>query len=295
MNCTFQAAISSERYDRREGITILTRAKIDDIVYETLAAETCSMPAHFRAGKVRIFDMQPDRLTNPFHRRFGETDPAFKAITTGIGGVISASPQWLDEVREIYDGAERDRIFEPARMGRIAELVQKSGVMIFGPYPRFIAYPETVASTATPNLHAVELIVGDPGDRFDAADWPYALTPNPHASRPVKAVSIATEGGKVIGLATIFADSAQMWQIGLDVVEEHRGKGLGTALTLALARYALESDAVPYYGATAANIPSIRTAISAGLKLAWMEVFSVPAERVHLRSLSAPWDETQGV
>jgi GNAT superfamily N-acetyltransferase len=291
LNCTFHAVIAPHAGNDSKGNTILTRSKIDAIVYETLSAETGATPTDFQADKVQIYEMLPDRQTNPFHRRFGETDPAFKAVTTGVGGVVSASSQWIDDIRTIYEGAERDRLFEPARMGKVSELTEKLGVTIFGPYPRFVAHPETIAAGATGDLPSVELLEDDLGDRFDASDWPNALTPNPHASRPVKAVSIATEGSKLIGLASILADSDQLWQIGLDVVDGHRGKGLGTALTLALAKFALDSDAVPYYGATAANIPSIKTAISAGLKLAWIEVFSVPAERVHLRSLSAHWED----
>ena len=271
--------------------TILNQSDIDEIIRATLAAETGAMPADFQASNVQISEMESDRQTNRFHRRFGETDPAFKAVTTGVGGVVSASGQWVEAIRAIYDGVERDQIFEPAHMGQVADLAGKSGVMIFGPYPRFIAYPETIATGHIRKVPTVELLEGDPGDRFDLSDWPFALTPNRQASRPVKAVSIARNGSKLIGLASITADSAQLWQIGLDVVDDHRGKGVGTALTLALAKFALDSDAVPYYGATAANIPSIRTAISAGLKLAWMEVFSVPAERVHLRSLSAHWED----
>ena len=95
----------------------LNRRQVREIVHETLAAETSSLPVHFTSGKVHINMLQPDRVANRYRRRFDIADPTFQASTTGEGGVVSASPQWLDQVSEAYAGADRDAMFEKSRSG----------------------------------------------------------------------------------------------------------------------------------------------------------------------------------
>ena len=66
-----------------------------------------------------------------------------------------------------------------------------------------------------------------------------------------------------------------MWQIGLDVLPVHRGQGLGQALTSALAEEALAANRVPFYATSAANIPSMRTALGLGFFPGWVEVATI--------------------
>ena len=60
---------------------------------------------------------------------------------------------------------------------------------------------------------------------------------------------------------------------------EHRGKSIGTAITAQVVRFALENNAVADHRSAPSNLPSIRTAISAAMKLAWQEVLLVPIEQ----------------
>ena len=46
-------------------------------------------------------------------------------------------------------------------------------------------------------------------------------------------------------------------------------------MTAALAAEALANEAVPYYGTTASNIPSMRVALSAGLRPGWVDAFTL--------------------
>lgn len=80
------------------------------------------------------------------------------------------------------------------------------------------------------------------------------------------------DGEKLIGLAGCSADCEKMWQIGVDVLPEYRRKGIAGAMTGALALEVLKRDKVPFYCAAWSNIKSVRNAIKAGFRPAWVEM-----------------------
>ena len=82
----------------------------------------------------------------------------------------------------------------------------------------------------------------------------------------------AYENGRLVGLAGCSADCEDMWQIGIDVLESHRRKGIASALVSGLALAAMERGKVPFYCAAWSNIRSVRTAIRSGFRPAWVEL-----------------------
>ncbi|MCH7490441.1 MAG: serine/threonine protein kinase [Gemmatimonadetes bacterium] len=253
-----------------------------EIIREALAGETSSLPAHFTSGKVHINTLQPDRVANRHRRRFDIADPAFQASTTGEGGVIAASAQWMDTVRAVYRGTGRDAMFEPDRMAAVIDLAKEHDAILFGPFPRFVAVPDRIAA---PDLAAgYELRVDDPSfiSQVEIENWPHTFRRRRSQIRPLKGIAVIIKNSAHVGAASLTADADQLWQIGVDVLEEHRGQGLAAAMTAALALEALANNAVPYYGTTASNIPSMRAALSAGFRPGWVDAFTLR------RSLVAP-------
>lgn len=90
----------------------------------------------------------------------------------------------------------------------------------------------------------------------------------------------AYESGELIGLAGCSADCEDMWQIGVDVLEEYRRQGIAAALTNRLAREILAREKLPFYCAAWSNIGSVRNAVKAGFKPAWVEMTAKSAEFV---------------
>ncbi len=87
----------------------------------------------------------------------------------------------------------------------------------------------------------------------------------------------AYEGEKLVGLAACSADCDTMWQIGIDVLPDHRRQGVAAALTSRLALSVLERGRVPFYCAAWSNLPSVRNAIKSGFRPAWVEMTAKPA------------------
>lgn len=90
----------------------------------------------------------------------------------------------------------------------------------------------------------------------------------------------AYENGKLVGLAACSADCDTMWQIGVDVLPEHRRRGIASALTSNLAVEILERDKVPFYCCAWSNIRSARNAVKSGFVPAWVEMTVKPKSMV---------------
>ena len=89
--------------------------------------------------------------------------------------------------------------------------------------------------------------------------------------RDVMAVG-AYDNGKLIGLSGCSADCEMMYQIGVDVLPEHRRKGIASAVTSRLALEVLALGKVPFYCAAWSNIKSVRNAIKSAFRPAWVEL-----------------------
>lgn len=105
-----------------------------------------------------------------------------------------------------------------------------------------------------------------PNERFRMA-----LGAERDPARPDVIALAALDGDKIAGVAGASADTETMWQIGIDVVEECRGKGLGTGLVSALSREIEKRGKLPFYGTAAGNLDSQRIAARCGFVPAWVE------------------------
>lgn len=84
----------------------------------------------------------------------------------------------------------------------------------------------------------------------------------------------AFDGDIIMGMAGASEDSKTLYQIGINVLPEYRGKGIGTNLVALLKQEILKRGKVPFYGTSVSHIISKNIAINAGFFPAWAEVYS---------------------
>lgn len=84
----------------------------------------------------------------------------------------------------------------------------------------------------------------------------------------------AYDGDNIMGLAGASEDSKTLCQIGIDVLPQYRGKGIGANLVALLKQELLKRGKIPYYGTAVSHINSKNVAINAGFFPAWAEVYS---------------------
>jgi GNAT superfamily N-acetyltransferase len=92
--------------------------------------------------------------------------------------------------------------------------------------------------------------------------------------RPDVLAVAAFEGDNIMGIAGASADSNTMWQIGIDVLPQYRGRGIGTNLVSLLKDETLKRGKVPFYGTVSSHFHSQNIAINAGFYPVWAELFS---------------------
>ena len=82
----------------------------------------------------------------------------------------------------------------------------------------------------------------------------------------------AFRAGQILGMAGASADSDTFWQIGIDVLPEARGLGIGRILVKLIRDEILACDRVPYYGTAVSHILSQNIAIGSGFRAVWTEL-----------------------
>ena len=81
----------------------LSRKDIREIIVQALAADTGCDITDFEPDRFKVAELPPDRVDAQFRRRYAIHDPAFHAVTTGEGSVVSASASWLDAARRMKE------------------------------------------------------------------------------------------------------------------------------------------------------------------------------------------------
>lgn len=119
---------------------------------------------------------------------------------------------------------------------------------------------------------AVKWLEGEELEQFrnDSRFNTYALSFSP--TQPDRLAVAAYEGEEIIAMAGCSEDGAYLWQIGIDVVPGHEGKGLAVNLVTLLKQEIIARGKVPYYGTAESHAVSRNVAIASGFLPAWCEI-----------------------
>ncbi len=93
--------------------------------------------------------------------------------------------------------------------------------------------------------------LGEFGEAFPEEFWRFGVT-------------LAGSDGEPMAVAGAYDDGQELLEIGVDVVREHRGKGLGLAVVSTLSRVIHEQGLSATYFCAATNVRSHRTALACG-------------------------------
>ena len=211
----------------------------------------------------------------PGRRNYPQSAMPLGIVTMGRGVVVSCHPTWITPLRELLMGRSREEVFAAPTIAALSDIAAPSDQILRGPALSHACAPETFRPAVDPAGVDVSVVEGEQVFAlYQYAGFEFALSYDPDHVRPDVAAAVARRGERVVGIAGMSADCETMWQIGIAVVAEARGAGIGRALVARLTDLAFQRNRVPYYTADIGNIRSHALAASLGYWPAWVELFA---------------------
>mgnify|MGYP000981582512 CR=1 FL=1 len=210
---------------------------------------------------------------NPDRRPFPRSEQHFEMMTMGNAIVVSATPEVLDIVKQQLVGKTRDEAFAMP--------------FVYGYSLYYLPDLAHISPLDLPDGFVYEMIEQeDIPALYQFEGFRNALGYDVNHPRPDVLAAVAKKGDCIAGMAGASKDCAKMWQIGMDVLPEHRNHGLAAYLVNRLTLEILKWGYVPYYGTSSANIASQCTAHRAGYAPAWVCVYKGRFEGLELAPTS---------
>jgi len=238
---------------------------------EQLARDYACEPGDFFAQRNRV---SKARLIPGRRELRGEAD-FFKIATFGGVAVASVSAEMVHFTKALlakYDVKESAELFSAAQLYLINKELSKWGKTIgansifYLPKTPCLYQPKGDFNIRVYNEAEIKAVLY----KYKGFNHALLYSNKAQGRRDVSAVC-AFEGGKLAGMAGASSDSAEFWQIGIDVKPEYRGRGLAADLVSVLTREVFMRGAIPYYGTWGGNIASQKVALKCGYYPAWSE------------------------
>lgn len=233
-----------------------------------LSLDYCCTPEEV-SGRENIFTVYSPHEER---RKFGERGECFLKIAAVNGKLLfTGREDVIAKCREKYKGYDGAWFMETGNILELEGIIAGFGYTIEQLHLFYIAEkkttpPEYVFDTVIYGEKEIEQFRGD--SRFDEA---FAFS----EEAPDVLGIAAVKNGIIMGMAGASADSPYMYQIGINVSEEHQGEGIGSALVTLIKTRLLDMEKLPYYGTSISHIASQKTAVNAGFFPAWAELVTV--------------------
>lgn len=231
------------------------------------------------------------------HRRIFRGDDCFLKILV-VGGklVVNAEDEnFLSKNRIFFENADAAWFFEPDNIRALDKMLAEYGHEVADVHhfylPLGISLKETAAGEKKiPNPQAIIPNFPNP-EKFESVtgflhqyeedeleifrgDARFKEALSFIETSPDMLAVTWEEKGEILGMAGASADSADMWQIGINVLPAGEHRGLGTFLVTVLKEEILNRGKVPFYGTAESHIRSQRVAVQSGFVPAWAELYT---------------------
>ncbi len=188
------------------------------------------------------------------------------AVRMGDSAIVSARPAWVEQLRAIVSDLHPDLLFSYFGAYEMARVTLPDGVGVWGP-SWYLFADEASWRPAGEDL-PVQLSLSDLAGLDHSVLW------HCHPDRSVASFGIIEEE-RLVALATVQDAGDPVMNIGMEVVPDAKGRGLGRAVVSAAGRWILENGKLVLATTAAFNVPSGRTLRSLGLRYLFSDMEGV--------------------
>jgi len=236
------------------------------ILESQLAVDYGCTPEEVRSGD-NIFR---ELCVNKDARPIGSENTLLKMAVYREKLLVMADEKLLDWCREHFGSQRGTWLSEPESLAAIDSRLREFGQTLADTHHHYIPAPDF-----PPAQHRFELRWYEKDEleifRGDGRFWEALLFDD---RTPDMLAVCAVDGQNILGMASVTRDCPRLWQIGVNVTPEGRGKGVGTYVTRMLKEEVLRRGIVPTYATVESHIKSQQVAFGAGFVPMFYELFS---------------------
>ena len=206
----------------------------------------------------------------PGSRIIDKLDPFFRVIVFMGTAYVMADEETIPGWMEILKDYPAEWFFNYGRLRKIDGILNEFDREIIDTHLFYLPDADA-ANISIPKeykwLSEDEIIEVKKQDIFHNAFAYSATQPD------VYAVGVPDRNGLYKAMAGASEDGKYVRQIGIDVLPEYEGEGLGTGLTIAMKQKIMEEGYLPFYGTSESHAISRMVASKAGFLPAFAEIF----------------------
>ena len=198
----------------------------------------------------------------------------------GEAAAVAARPDLVDRLRPVVAKLPPDMLFAPLGCYDLARVTLPEGFGIWG--PSWLLFGDEATVHPATDGRPVQVSEADLADADRDVFW------HTHIEGSMGRFAVY-EDDRLVALATVEDKGDPVWEIGMDVLPDAKGRGLGRAVVAASAAWILRQGKTPMASVGPFNIPSARTLRSVGLRYLISDIRGIPGQfRVPPQPLGRP-------
>ena len=207
--------------------------------------------------------------------------PPLQAFKVDNAGAVVVRTDWVEGLRPIVASLHPDHLFSVLGIYELCRFTQPRGFGVFG--PSMYLFADEKAWQGPEDERVVRMEASDVA-AVDAGFFWHSQLEDGIAHFGI------FEAGRPVAVAGVRDDGDPVLEIGMDVVQNAKGRGLGRAVVGAAGRWILDQGKLVLATTATWNVPSARTLRSVGLRYLFSSMRSMEGPvRLPPQALGAPY------
>ncbi|MFT3952479.1 MAG: GNAT family N-acetyltransferase [Oscillospiraceae bacterium] len=210
---------------------------------------------------------------HPNARAYHTQAPFFRMVTLGGNAVMTADAAIHGWLRKFSADKPGHCLFELPNLLVLEGELNRHGYTLSETHHMFLPCGKAAPS----GDFRVRWFFGDEiGQFYGDPRFPNAICDRFKPERPDIITVCAYHNEEIMGMAGCSRDAAGWQQIGIDVIPQYRGQGVGKHLVALLRNEIERRGEIPFYGTSLSNYRSWHIALACGFSPAWVEIDAKP-------------------